>query len=583
MKELFYTLLLSLLCAPIFGQSNMMLTNPEAHEILLGNFDPEDYAPTTVIEAPDLIAQALATEMNTDSLYSYLLKMSAFENRNTGSDTVSTTFGMGAARRWSYDKFEGFSAQHEDRLVVSYLQFDQNICGMGQHRNILAVLPGQGPQFDEVVLVEGHLDSRCENNCDVDCMAHGMEDNGSGSALVLELARVMSQFSFNRTIVFMLTTGEEQGLFGARAFAEFINDEDIKLHAVFNNDIVGGIICGATASPPGCPGLNAIDSINVRMYSFGNVNSKHKQLARFTKLQYQDELLDYMSVQQVLNIMTPEDRTGRGGDHIPFRELGYPAIRFTSANEHGDGAPSQPDYHDRQHTMEDLLGVDTNNDGELDSFFVDFNYLARNSMINGNAMAMAAMGPVPPTSFNMVPTSLGFEVTFNDPNDYGLYRIGVRDYNSNEWDTIYTVTSTTAEITGLESGVLYVLSAATVDENGVESLFSNEKFGAFIIDGVEEPIIPGSGVVLLQNAPNPFDEATMIGVLVERPLQYQQAAIQVYGMKGNVIARIPIELKLGLNEVIYDYQYHQYQPGTYAYSLVIDGKIVETKQMVYAY
>lgn len=583
MKNFYYTLAFLIGSVALGAQTNIQLTNPVAHEILLGNFDPANYAPSTVITAPAAIAQALAIDLNTDSLYAYLRQMSAFENRNTGSDTTSNSFGMGAARRWAYDKFSEFSAQHEDRLVVSYLQFDQNICGMGQHRNILAVLPGQGPQYDEVVLVEGHLDSRCETNCDVDCMAHGMEDNGSGSALVLELARVMAQFSLNRTVVFLLTTGEEQGLHGARAFAQFAQDENIRLNAVFNNDIVGGIICGATASPPGCPGLNDIDSINVRIYSLGNVNSKHKQLARFTNLEYKEELQPYMSVVQVLNIMTPEDRTGRGGDHIPFRELGFPAIRFTSANEHGDGAPSQPGYEDRQHTMEDVLGVDTDNDGQLDSFFVDFNYLARNAMINGNAMAMAAMGPVPPNNLTIMPTGQGFSVSFEDSQNYGSYRIAVRDYNSNDWDTLFTTSTTTTEITGLESGTLYVISACTVDAQGVESLFSNEKFGAFILDGVQEPTIPGSGVVLLQNAPNPFDEATMIGVLVERPLNYQSAFIRVYDMNAKPIAQLPITLKVGLNEVIYDYQYHQYQPGTYAYSLVVDGKVVETKRMVYAY
>ncbi|MCB0640358.1 MAG: M28 family peptidase, partial [Phaeodactylibacter sp.] len=279
MKKLYFILACLSFSSALVAQTNIQLTNPTAHEILLGNFNPADYAPSTVIDAPGAIAQALAVDMDTDSLYAYLQQMSAFENRNTGSDTISTSFGMGAARRWAFDKFTAFSAAQEDRLVVSYLQFDQNICGMGQHRNILAILPGQGPQFNEVVLVEGHFDSRCEENCDLECMAHGMEDNGSGSALVLELTRVMARFSFNRTLVFMLTTGEEQGLHGARAFAQFAQDEQILLNAVFNNDIVGGIICGATASPPGCPGLNDIDSINVRIYSLGNVNSKHKQLA----------------------------------------------------------------------------------------------------------------------------------------------------------------------------------------------------------------------------------------------------------------------------------------------------------------
>ena len=104
-------------------------------------------------------------------------------------------------------------------------------------------------------------------------------------------------------------------------------------------------------------------------------------------MQYEEELLAHVEVPHLVTIMTAEDRTGRGGDHIPFRSAGYPAMRFTSANEHGD-ASNGPNYDDRQHTSDDILGLDTDNDGQLDSFFVDFNYLARNAVINANAATM---------------------------------------------------------------------------------------------------------------------------------------------------------------------------------------------------
>ncbi|MBR9921583.1 MAG: M28 family peptidase [Bacteroidetes bacterium] len=575
-------LLLLLMSLAVSAQTNITVTNPEAEAVLMGDFDPADYAQTDPMFDPYLISEMLVSEINADSLKSYLEQMSTFGNRNTGSDTTSTTFGMGAARRWAYEKFKTFDAQAEDRLLVSYLQFDEPICGMGQHRNVFAVLPGQGPQAEEFVLVEGHLDSRCEDNCDVDCMAEGMEDNGSGSALVLELARVMSQYSYNRTIVFVLTTGEEQGLWGAEAFSKWIKDNDLPLLAVFNNDVIGGVICGETASPPGCPGLNDVDSINVRIYSQGSYNSPNKQLARFTKLEFQEMADQFMAVKPVINIMTPEDRTGRGGDHIPFRERGYPSIRFTSANEHGDGNPSQPDYHDRQHSMEDVLGVDTDGDMILDSFFVDFNYLARNTIINGNAIAMAAAGPIAPTNFEVVPVNNGFEVSFDDPNDYGVYRIGIRTPSTNDWDTVYTIYNSLDTIYGLMADQVYDLSAATVDDIGIESLFSNERFSAFTTGTYELPWSE-RGLTLLQNHPNPFDEATVIGVQVERPIEHKQAWISVHDLQGRELARMPISLEIGRNEVEYDFQNHQYVPGTYAYSLIIDGQLVESKQMIYAY
>jgi hypothetical protein len=581
MKKFCFILSITLYTATAWAQTNISVTNPEAYDILKGNFEGEDYLPSVIVNHPEDIAETLVAGVSADSLKSYLEALGSFGNRNTGSDTVSADFGFGAARRWVFDKFQSFSQRNEGRLISSYLQFDQNVCGMGQHRNIFAVLPGIGPQRDEVILVEGHMDSRCEDVCDVNCSAPGIDDNGSGTALVLELARVMSGFAFNRTLVFLVTTGEEQGLFGAAAFAQFCLTEGINVTAVLNNDIVGGVICGTTASPPGCPGLNHIDSINVRLYSLGISGSKHKNLARFIKLEYTEMAAPLSSVQTTINIMTPEDRSGRGGDHIPFRQKGFTAVRFTSANEHGHGNPAAPGYDDRQHTTDDILGVDTDSDGVIDSFFVDFNYLARNAVINGNAMAMAALGPVSPAGFDVDAVENGLRIEIADTEDYGLYRVGLRTFGSNDWDTLYTFTTVVDTIFGLSSG-LYYLSACTVDSNGVESLFPVEIFQPLTVD-VEEIPQPDRGITLLQNRPNPFDDATTIGVKVDRQVEYRQAQIVVRDMQGRELARYPISLKPGLNEVEYQYDRHNYQPGTYAYSLYVDGKLFDTKQMVYAY
>ena len=488
---------------------------------------------------------------------------------------------MGAARRWAFAKFEAFSAQNENRLITSYFQFDQDVCDMSRHKNVLSVLPGIGPQKDQIIIVEAHMDSRCEDDCDVDCQAEGVEDNGSGTALVLELARVMGQLAFNRTVVFMETTGEEQGLVGANAFAEYCEQEDIDVYAVFNNDIIGGIICGETASPPGCPGLNDIDSLNVRIYSSGTNQSIHKGLARFTKLEYEENIFPIAPVPSVINIMTPQDRSGRGGDHIPFHTRGYAAVRFTSANEHGNGNPSTPDYHDRQHSMEDILGIDTDGDNILDSFFVDFNYLSRNTIINGNAMSMAALGPITPSNVMAEDVDIGIQLSFEDEQDYGVYRVGLRGFNTNDFDTLITVNETDLLLEDLPTGAYYI-SVCSVDSNGIESLFAREELVIFTT-GTEEFENPDKGITLLQNYPNPFDEATVIGVQVMRPISYKRAEIVVHNLDGKELVRSPISLSIGMNEVMYDYFSHQYQPGTYAYSLVIDGNVYETKRMIYAY
>jgi hypothetical protein len=586
MKRLLLSLFTVLSVVTVHSQTNLLLTNPVMEDLLKGNYPADTYEPATLINHPDAIFADLVESVSPDSLYDYLVELSNFENRNTGADTTSATFGMGAARRWAHSKFENFPAAQEGRLEVGYFQFDQDICGMGQHRNVLAVLPGIGPDRGEVVLLEGHMDSRCAEVCDTGCMAHGMEDNATGTALVLELARVMSQYAFNRTIVFMITTGEEQGLFGANAFAEYAEQENIQIRGVYNNDIVGGIICGATASPPGCPGLNAIDSINVRVYSsngglFGASSSR--LLARYSKLQYDENIAPIVPVAAEVNIISREDRAGRGGDHIPFRQRGYSAVRFTSANEHGNGNPSTPDYHDRQHTMEDILGVDTDDDGQIDSFFVDFNYLARNTVLNGSAAAASAMGPATPTNFELEATLAGVRYKFEDAAGTGLYRLGIRSFETETayFDTLVTVTALEDTLSWLPPGTVYLMSAAALDSNNIESHFSEETF-ANLTTSTQE-VKTYEGLTLLQNRPNPFDEATTIGVMVESPIDYNTAFIRIADTQGRELARYEVELNPGLVQVVYGYENHRYTPGTYYYSLVIDGRPVDTKAMIYAY
>ena len=561
--------------------SNEYFTNPTTLDILNGNYDPVDYQASTVIVSPDDIFQGLVDEINPDTLKSYLEILSTFENRNTGSDTLSDVRGIGASQRWVLSKFEEYSQRRENRLVSSFFVFDQVICGMGRHKDVLTVLPGQGPQKDEVIIVLAHLDSRCETGCDIDCEAHGMEDNGSGSALVMELARVMSQYTFNRTIAFMLTTGEEQGLHGARAFANYCGDNGIKIYAAYNNDVIGGVICGQTASPPGCPGLNHIDSINVRVYSQGGTRSKNKMLARFLEIQYNEHLAPRMTTPHVINIMSPEDRTGRGGDHIPFRENGFATVRFCSANEHGDGNPSQPDYHDRQHTMDDVLGMDTDGDNVIDSFFVDFNYLSRNAMINGASMASAAFGPQPVADFEVSEWNGQIIVSIDDPLDYGQYRIGVRKLSKNTYDTTY-VTDQLVDTFPVSEAFWYYINVATIDEDGIQSLFCLEKDVRILSTDTKDLSVQKS-IELLQNFPNPFDEATTIAVIVNESIQHDRAEIRMMDQEGKVFATLPITLKIGSNEVQYSYQNHGFQPGIYHYGLWVDDVHVATKSMIYAY
>lgn len=568
-------LLCLLLSAKLFSQTNIICTNPLAEQVMLGNYNPQTYLASNIINFPDSIFTGINARINPDSLKNYIIKLASFKNRNTGSDTVSQQKGVGAARRWVYTKFQEFSSANENRLIPSYLQFDLSICGMTRHRNIFAVLPGMDTTDKQVIFVEGHMDSRCEGLCDTACNAQGVEDNASGTALVLELARVMSKYSYNHTIVFIVTIGEEQGLYGADAFADYVQNKGILVKGVQNNDVIGGIICGQTSSPPSCPSLNDIDSTQVRLFSFGGFNSKPKGFARFIKLEYKENLLPFVSVPMQVSVMSPEDRTGRSGDHVPFRQHGYNAMRFTSANEHGDANVSNVNYADRQHTVRDTLGMDTDNDQVVDSFFVDFNYLARNAVINGNSIGMLGIGPKTPNMTATVIAANTVKIQITQQTQYAVYRLGVRS-TTNDWDSVYTMNGT-VDTFYISNPGNHFFQAMSVDTNGIESLPSQE----YLINmtGVPEDL-PVTSIELLQNKPNPFDEATYISVLVNDPQNYSGAYISVTDITGKEVQKLEIRLNLGINEVLYTHGYGMC--GVYTYTLVVDGRPVQSRQMIFA-
>lgn len=552
-------------------------TNPAAQQVMLGSYDPAAYVATTVISDPTTISTGLNSRVSPDSLHAYLNTLRSFQTRNTGSDTASTVRGFGAARRWVYAKFQQISAQNENRLLPSYLQFDTTICGITRHKNIFAVLPGTDTSDKSIIIIEGHMDSRCAGLCDTACSAQGMDDNGSGTSLVIELARIMSMYSYNHTIVFLVTTGEEQGLYGAQAFVTYVQQHGIKVKAVLNNDITGGIICGHTASAPGCPGYEDIDSTQVRIFSYGGFNSFHKGLARFIKLEYKEMILPVATVPMTIDIMTPEDRTGRGGDHIPFRTLNYTAVRFTSANEDGNADVTNPSYIDRQHTSSDSIGVDVDGDGLIDTFFVDFDYLSRNTVINGNAAAMMGVGPQTP-DFTLTTTGGNLIINITQHPEYLNYRVGVRTV-SNDWDSVYTFTGSVTDTIWVDTAK-YIVSVASVDANGVESLFSRELMTTVLpVNGVVSIDKPAKSVELLQNKPNPADEVTTISVLVNDKISYKEAYITIRDLNGKEIRRAGIELNNGINEIQYEHGYNM--SGTFIYTLVIDGNPVESRRMVF--
>jgi hypothetical protein len=576
------------------AQSNESVTSATVNNILIGNYTPSTYQAATVITDPNVISQGLLSSISADSLTASLYALNSFQNRNTFSDTSSTTFGIGAARRWVYNKFVGYSQATGSRLQVGYLKFTYNPSSypctespsIQTHYNVLAVLPGSQTADKSLIIIEAHMDSRNANNCDAAGSAPGIGDNATGTAMVLELARIMSQYTFRNTIVFSVNTGEEQGLIGAHALADYLKAQSVLIKAVNNNDVSGGIFCGHTASGPGCPYYGNLDSIDLRIFSLGDVNSPNKQWARYIKLEYKEQLSSLVTVPTDLQIMENDDRTGRGGDHQAFTDIGYTAVRFTQANEDGDANSDSAGYTDRQHSLRDSLGREKG--GVIDSIYVNAAYLARNTLVNGNALAMVALGPDTVTLNATLWTANTVEVKFS-PAGAPAYRVAIRS-TTNDWDSVYTVTGASTAVLTLPYGAnkLFYISAAAVDANGTESQFSTEwtlSTGMVVLDLTPDTVQPAPppigyyGIQLLPNRPNPFDESTLIIINSGTDIFANRTCLLFTGIDGRVISRIPVLLQKGVNRVVYNHGFDA--SGIYICTLVIDGQPVQSTKMIF--
>ncbi|MBU3663084.1 MAG: M28 family peptidase, partial [Bacteroidetes bacterium] len=166
------------------AQTNLRFSDAAFVKILEGNYAPSNYYQSSETSAKNAILNELKKNVSSDSLLNYLIALEQFKNRNTGSDTLSVTNGIGAARNWALAKFKSFATANNSPLLSGFFQFDKMICSMTTHKNVVAILPGTDTSAKGFIILEAHLDSRCENACDTACIAQGMEDNGSGVALV---------------------------------------------------------------------------------------------------------------------------------------------------------------------------------------------------------------------------------------------------------------------------------------------------------------------------------------------------------------------------------------------------------------
>jgi Zn-dependent M28 family amino/carboxypeptidase len=388
-----------------------------------------------------------------------------FGTRNTFSDTISKTRGIGAARRWIKSEFETISKDCKDCLDVFY-QKDFVTTDMGSRIpkdawvvNVVAIQKGT-KYPNNYVIMSGDIDSRASDTMDFTTDAPGANDNASGMAGTIEAARVLSKYSFESSIIYVGLSGEEQGLFGGAGLAKYAKDKGWNIIGILNNDMIGNItgVDGVTSnrdfrifSEP-VPANETEKQRKARRFYGGEVDGISRQLARYI----------HKNVKKYMPEMNPMmiyrlDRFGRGGHHRPFNDLGFAGIRIMEAHEN---------YTQQHQDVRTENGIAYGDVLE----HVNFEYTKKLTTVNAINLASLAWAPPAPEEVKIggiVEASAKFKWS-KVPNAIG-YKIYWRDTTSPTWDYSRFVGDVTEDV--LEGIVIdnFFFGVSSVGENGFES------------------------------------------------------------------------------------------------------------------
>jgi hypothetical protein len=420
------------------------------------------------------IAAALR-QVSAQRIQANIEKLVSFGTRLTLSAqdpaSIAAGHGIGAAREWIKAEFERYSKDCGGCLEVKTDSFTEEpterIPKATEITNVYAVLKGtDAVSAKRIVLVTGHYDSRNSDTLDVSGDAPGANDDGSGTAVSLECARVLSKMKFPATIVFLTVAGEEQGLNGSRHFAQMVKgrmakDQGWDLEAVLNNDIVGG---DKSAEQ---------DHSMVRVFSEGVPTAATEQdLRRIRGLGGESdsgsrELARYISevgraydtgVKPMLVFRL--DRYLRGGDHFAFNQQGFSAVRFTEFRE---------DFHHQHQNVRTENGIEYGDSLK----FVDFDYVAHVARLNAATLASLASAPAPPANVHLLTKDLENDSTLTweaSPGGRATgYEVVWRPTTSPEWEHVQSVGNVT-RITMKLSKDNVIFAVRAVDSAGHRSL-----------------------------------------------------------------------------------------------------------------
>ncbi len=418
------------------------------------------------------IAEAIS-QVSADHIRQTIEKLVSFGTRSTISaqdeDSIKTGKGIGAAREWIKSEFERYSKACGGCLEVKTDSFTEQpgerIPKPTEITNVYAVLRGSDPKLaDRVVLVTGHYDSRNSDILNTTDRAPGANDDGSGTAVSLECARVLSQaagkLKFRATIIFLAVAGEEQGLNGSKHFAQMAKQQGWNIEAVLNNDIVGGNIGpGQDTSlvrvfSEGLPAAASEAEIKrIRMLG-GESDSSSRELARYIA----DVGRSYDAGVKPLLVFRL-DRFLRGGDHYSFNQQGFAAVRFTEFREDFN--------HQHQNVRKDeTTGIEY---GDLPKF-VDFEYVAHVARLNAATLASLAAAPAPPRDVKMLTKNLENDTTLTWEPSAGAaaYEVVWRSTSAADWEYVQPISGTRATLSVSKDNEIFGLRA--VDASGHRSL-----------------------------------------------------------------------------------------------------------------
>ena len=407
-------------------------------------------------------------EIDARNIEATIRKLVSFGTRNTLSEQNDPKRGIGAARDWLYAEFLKAAEASNGRMTVEKQSYEQPKAPRVPEptiiTNVVATLKGTQPEsIDRIYVVSGHYDSMCNLPTDAKCDAPGANDDASGTAAVLEMARVMAKFEFEATIVFMAVAGEEQSLLGSTYFAEQAKQKNWNIDAMFTNDIVGNTLGGngvrdrgqVRVFSEGVPSNETPAEATTRRSVGGENDSASRQLARFIK-----EIADLSVPRFKVMMIYRRDRYGRGGDHIPFLERGYPAVRFTEVNE---------EFRHQHQNVRVENGVQF---GDLPEF-VDFGYVANVARVNAASLAALALAPSRPKGVTIVAQRLSNDTELrwdaNKEPDLGGYEIVWRETTDAVWTNTKPVGNVTSfTMTGMSKDN-YFFGVRAIDKDGNKS------------------------------------------------------------------------------------------------------------------